>query len=74
MTVEMSEIRVGSIVRLLAYGGECITRRVVLIYKGDHVGVCKEAEYQAALAEGRTALAVGFRIEDVVEVLQEVAP
>ncbi len=62
-------MREGDLVRLSAYGGEEIVRRVVLV-KGDHVGVCKQQEFDRAKAEGRAPLVVGFPTADVLGVVQ----
>lgn len=59
-------MQVGDIVRLKAFGGEEIVRQVVFV-AGDHIGVCKEEEYRAAIGENREPMTVGFRVSDVIE-------
>ncbi len=49
----------GDWVRLRAYGGEVITRRVVEV-GGDMVVVCRDDEYQVAQREGREPVTVSF--------------
>jgi hypothetical protein len=56
----------GDTIRLRAYGGEEIERRVVGV-KGDVVVVCRDEEYQKARKEGREPITVGFRIDDVLQ-------
>jgi hypothetical protein len=55
----------GDRVKVTAWGGTVLTRRVVSI-RGDTVAVCSEEEYQAAKKENRKASAIGFKIEKVV--------
>lgn len=57
---------VGSTVRLLAYGNEVITRRVVEVRPGV-VYVCREDEYERAVRERREPVTVGFASHDVLE-------
>ena len=56
----------GYYVRLRAYGGEEIIRRVVAVKPGV-VLVCKDEEYAQAQREGREPAVVGFRLEHVIE-------
>lgn len=56
----------GDIVRVRAYGGQVLTRRVVGM-KGQTVMICREDEYQAAQREGREPMCAGFPKENVVE-------
>jgi len=58
-------MQIGQIVKLRAYGGEIIERRVVAI-EADVVAVCTDKEYVEAKQEGREPLAVGFKREDVM--------
>ncbi len=58
-------MEIGKRVRLKAYGGEIIERRVVAV-EGDTVAVCTEKEYAQAAKEGREPLSVGFRREYVI--------
>lgn len=60
----------GSRVRVRAYGGEEIVRRVVDV-EPDAVAICKEDEYQAAKREGREPVAVRFKLTDVLGELPE---
>ena len=54
----------GSLVKVKAWGGKVLNRRVVFVRK-DTVAVCCEEEYQAAQAEGRRPDCIGFKIENV---------
>lgn len=64
----MMEVARGDIVRLEAYGGEKITRRVVELKQDQHVVlVCKDDEFQEAQAEGREPIAVGFPLDCLLE-------
>lgn len=58
-------MQIGDTVRLKAYGGEIIERRVVAV-EGDTVAVCTDQEYAQAAKEGREPLSVGFKREYVV--------
>jgi hypothetical protein len=49
----------GTLIKLKAYGGEVITRRVVRDM-GDVVAVCTEDEYQNAIRQKRDPVTVGF--------------
>ena len=55
----------GDVVRLRAYGGQEIERRVVEATK-DVIMVCREDEYQRARKQGRQPLSVGFRKADLL--------
>jgi len=55
----------GEIIKLKAFGGEELTRRVVA-EEGDTIYVCKESEFQAAIAEGREPISVGFPVETII--------
>lgn len=57
---------VGTMIKLLAYGDEVITRRVVEVRPGV-VYVCREDEYERAVREHREPVTVGFPIADVLE-------
>ena len=59
------QLQAGATVRLRAYGGEVIERRVVAIHESS-VAVCTEAEYEAARVAGRPPVAVGFHLTAVV--------
>ena len=61
----MEQITEGARVRLAAYGGEEIVRRVVDIQQ-DVIMVCKEEEFERAKAEGRRPVAVGFQHQYVL--------
>ncbi len=56
----------GGWVRLRAYGGEVITRRVVEI-DDEMIAVCRDDEYQAAEREGREPITVAFWKEDIID-------
>ena len=60
----------GSLIRLRAYGGEEIVRRVVEV-QPDAVLVCSEEEYERAQTEGRKPMTVGFRYEYVLRTVDE---
>ena len=60
----------GSLVRLRAFGGEEIVRRVVTV-EPDAVAICREDEYQAATREGRDPVAVRFKLADVIGTVPE---
>ena len=49
----------GSVVVVVAYGGEKLTRRVV-VDRGPSVVICAEAEYVRAANEGREPDGVAF--------------
>lgn len=55
----MVQLTVGAIVKVRCYGGEILTRRVVLD-RGRTVVVCNEAEYQDAAREARYPDGIGF--------------
>ena len=56
----------GDLVRVRAFGGEVLERRVVDDL-GKHVVVCSEAEFRRAAAEHREPQGIGFPKSDVVE-------
>lgn len=56
----------GDWVRVRAYGGEIITRRVVEV-DGDIIVICRDDEYQAARREGREPVSVGFPRSAIVD-------
>lgn len=58
------------LVRLEAFGGEQIVRRVVEI-QDDVILVCRDEELRRAQEQGRPPLVVGFRLDAVVEMLPE---
>lgn len=60
----------GDIVRVRAYGGEILSRRVV---NADAVTVvvCNEVEYASALEERREPAGIGFPVDDVISVGQD---
>ena len=59
----------GDSVRVRAYGGEQLVRRVVGV-KGEVVLICRDEEFLAAAKEGREPVSVGFKVKDVVAVLK----
>ena len=59
----------GEMVRLRAYGGAEIVRKVIEIGT-DHVVVCREEEYQRAEREGRDPIKVGFPLDTIIGVGQ----
>jgi hypothetical protein len=56
----------GTVVRVMAYGGEQLVRRVVA-ERITRIMVCNEAEYQAAIREGREPDGIGFLKENDIE-------
>lgn len=60
----------GDIVRVRAYGGEILNRRVVSA-DAVTVVVCNEVEYQSALQEERKPSGIGFPADDVISVGQD---
>lgn len=72
--IDTTALKPGQIVRLQAAFGEQIVRRVVAVQgdwpRPDVVLVTREDEWQAARAEGYEPLAVGFRLTDVLEVVE----
>jgi hypothetical protein len=58
-------LEVGSQVKVRAWGGTVLLRRIVSV-REDTVAVCCEEEYQAAKKEGRRPSAIGFKIRSVV--------
>ena len=58
-------MREGDLVRVKAYGGEQVTRRLVAV-RGDVLLICRDEEYEAAQREGRQPVCVGFHKEDVI--------
>ncbi len=59
-------MKIGQNIKVKAYGGEVIIRRVVQLGK-DIVYICKEEEYQKAQKEKREPICVGFNTKSVVE-------
>jgi len=62
------ELKYGDIVRLQAYGGREIERRVVDVdYRRGVVCICKEDEFKKSQSMGLEPVCVGFKFQDVVE-------
>jgi hypothetical protein len=61
------QLKPGDLVRLRAFGGKEIVRRVVG-QDGGIVRVCSEAEYKAATQAAREPESIGFPMEDVIRV------
>jgi hypothetical protein len=61
------QLRPGDLVRLRAFGGKEIVRRVAG-QDGSIVRVCSEEEYQAAIQEKREPECIGFPVKDVIGV------
>jgi len=59
-------MREGDLVRVKAYGGQELMRRLVEV-RGDILLICRDEEYEAAQREGRQPVCVGFRKEDIIE-------
>ena len=58
-------MREGDLVRVRAYGGEQVMRRLVAV-RGDILLICRDEEYEAAQREGRQPLCIGFHKEDII--------
>lgn len=59
-------MELGQMVKLRAYGGKDIIRRVIQQEKGIVV-VCRQEEYENARLEGREPVTVGFHMKDVID-------
>ncbi len=59
----------GDLVKLSAYGGEEIVRRVVLVMP-QHVGVSSDEEIEEARVQERPPRIVGFHKSLVIEVVE----
>ena len=59
-------IEVGKNVKLMAYNGQEIIRRVVEVRR-ETIYVCEEKEYDRAHQEGREPISVGFNKRYVVD-------
>ena len=55
----------GDMVKVRAFGGRIMERRVVKAY-GGMVYVCRDEEYQAAQREERKPVCIGFSLADIV--------
>jgi hypothetical protein len=60
----------GQMVKLRAYGGKELARRVIRLEK-DIIIVCRPDEYEIARLQGREPIGVGFHVTDVVDVVDE---
>lgn len=60
----------GQVVDVVAYGGVVIRRRLVSC-SASTAAVCREEEYRAAAQEGREPVCVGFPIEFIRNVSEE---
>jgi len=56
----------GQMVKLRAFGGKELVRRVVRLEK-DMVVVCSPEEYETARSQGREPTVVGFHITDIID-------
>ena len=59
-------MKVGESVKLQAYGGHLLTRRVIDV-KDNQVIVTTEEEFHEALRENRKPVSVGFNVKYVVK-------
>jgi hypothetical protein len=57
-------MELGQRVKVVAFGGQELTRRVV-VDRGRSVVVCNEQEYTSAMSQGRAPEGVGFPFKDV---------
>lgn len=64
--METKSLEVGSQIRVRAWGGIILTRRVLAV-REDTVSVCSEEEYQRAKKEEREPMAIGFKLRNVIE-------
>jgi hypothetical protein len=55
----------GELVRVKAFGGKELIRRLVAVQRGTAL-ICNDEEYQAAKKENREPDCVGFRVTDVI--------
>jgi len=62
--MKTTHIEAGALVKVKAWGGVKLTRRVVSV-REDTVAVCSDEEYEAAKKEGRKPTAIGFNINNV---------
>jgi hypothetical protein len=69
----MSSIKQGTIVKVTAFGGEILTRRVWEDV-GNVILICREDTYQQALQDNEDPTCTGFPKEDIVEIVEEVQP
>jgi len=63
-------MKIGSLVKLQAYGDEILTRKLIQQNK-DTVIVCSTEEYDKAQLEGRKPICVGFHVKYVLEQRQK---
>lgn len=59
----------GDLIRVRAYGGQTVIRRVVDV-REQAVLVSTNEEYEAAAREQREPICIGFPLADVVEVVE----
>jgi hypothetical protein len=58
-------MREGDLVRVKAYGGQELVRRLVAV-RGNVYLICRDEEYEAAQRQGRQPVCVGFNKEDII--------
>lgn len=68
--IELSDLKDGAIVKVMAYGDEIITRRCAGV-RGQVALICSEQEWQAAQREQREPICTGFQAFNVVEIVKE---
>lgn len=61
-----TQVIAGQVVKLIADGGQMISRAVVAVENGV-IFVCKKEEFDAAIEEMREPMCIGFRLEYVIE-------
>ena len=59
-------MKTAEVVKLKAYGGQIIKRRVVDV-AGDVLLICKEGDYRDFLETHRRPVTMGFNVKDVVK-------
>lgn len=60
------ELQNGDLIRVRAYGGRAVDRRLVEV-RGQTAVVTTDEEYQAAKKERREPISIGFPLSDVVK-------
>lgn len=65
----MTDYRRGDIVRVLAYKDAILTRRVWSDDGGVAIAICTEDAYQQAILDNTDPRRVGWRREDVLEIV-----
>jgi hypothetical protein len=64
------ELQNGEMIRVRAYGGQVLTRRLVEV-RGQKAIITTDDEREAAAREKREPICLGFPLADVIEVVEE---